>query len=303
MGESGEFALIRRITSRLQAPQPPLGPGDDAAVVPAPDGSVVATTDLLVEGRHFRLDWSSPVDVGWKAAAQNLADVAAMGARPTALLVGLAAPASLPLEVAEGFADGLRLGAVAGRALVVGGDVVRADEVMLSITALGDLQGLRPVLRSGARPGDAVVVAGRLGWSAAGLRLLEAGVRAGPLVNAHRRPDPPYPLGPELARQGASSLIDVSDGLAADLGHICRASGVSMDLDLRRLRRLGADGVRDKELWSGGEDHALAGTVPWPTVDRLPPGVVVIGRVADGPPEVRLDGRVVRGGWDHYASG
>src|SRR3954468_20473411 len=107
VGESGEFALIARITARLAAPQPPLGPGDDAAVVPAPDGRVVATTDLLVEGRHFRLDWSTPIDVGYKAAAQNLADVAAMGARPTALLVGLSAPASTPVEVAEGFADGV----------------------------------------------------------------------------------------------------------------------------------------------------------------------------------------------------
>src|SRR4051794_17850811 len=206
VGESGEFGLIARITARLAAPQPPLGPGDDAAVLPAPDGRVVATTDLLVEGRHFRLDWSSPVDVGYKAAAQNLADVAAMGARPTALLVGLSAPSSTPVEVAEGFADGLRLGALAGRALVVGGDIVRGDSLTLAVTALGDLQGLRPVLRSGARVGDLVVVAGRLGWSAAGLRLLTEGVFAGPLVEAHRRPDPPYALGPELARLGATSL-------------------------------------------------------------------------------------------------
>src|SRR4051794_24686163 len=160
VGETGEFALIARITARLAAPQPPLGPGDDAAVLPAPDGRVVATTDLLVEGRHFRLDWSTPIDVGYKAAAQNLADVAAMGARPTALLVGLSAPASTPVEVAEGFADGLRLGALAGRALVVGGDIVRGDSLTLAVTALGDLQGLPPVLRSGARGGGLVIVGG-----------------------------------------------------------------------------------------------------------------------------------------------
>ncbi len=300
VGQTGEFALIARIAARLSAPQPPLGPGDDAAVLPAPDGRVVATTDLLVEGRHFRLDWSTPVDVGFKAAAQNLADVAAMGARPTALLVGLAAPASLPVEVAEGFADGLRLGALAGRALVVGGDVVRGDQVTLAVTALGDLQGLRPVLRSGARVGDLVVVAGRLGWSAAGLRLLSDGVSAGPLVDAHRRPDPPYPLGPELARLGATSLIDVSDGLASDLGHIGTASGVGFELELSRLRALGADGVRDEELTFGGEDHALAGTVPSGLGDALPAAVHVVGRVVEQP-GVRVDGGLVSGGWDHFA--
>ena len=271
-------------------------------MVPAPDGRVVATTDLLVEGRHFRLDWSSPVDVGYKAAAQNLADVAAMGARPTALLVGLVAPSTLAVEIAEGFADGLRAGAVAGRALVVGGDVVRGNEVVLSVTALGDLEGQEPVLRSGARPGHVVVVAGRLGWSAAGLRLLQDGVRSGRLVDAHRRPAPPYVLGPELARLGASSLIDVSDGLAADLGHIASASGVRLDLDLDRLRLLGTDGVRDEELWSGGEDHALAGTVPAEFVQQLPPAAVVVGTVRAGRPAVTVDGSPVTGGWDHYRS-
>lgn len=300
VGQSGEFALIDRITGRLAPPPPPLGPGDDAAVVPAPDGRVVATTDLLVEGRHFRLDWSSPVDVGVKAAAQNLADVAAMGARPTALLVGLSAPADLPLEVAEGFADGLRIGALAAHALVVGGDVVRGEQLTLAVTALGDLQGEAPLLRSGARVGDVVIVAGRLGWSAAGLRLLQAGDRDGPLVAAHRRPDPPYALGPELARFGATSLIDTSDGLAADLGHVARASRVAIELDLARLRTLGADGVHDEELWSGGEDHALAGTVPAQLVEQLPPGVVVVGRVVAGAPEVRVDGVAVSGGFDHY---
>jgi thiamine-monophosphate kinase len=299
VGESGEFALIARVTARLAAPPPPLGPGDDAAVVPAPDGRVVATTDLLVEGRHFRFDWSSPLDVGYKAAAQNLADVAAMGARPSALLVGLAAPAGLPLEVADGLADGLRLGALAGRALVVGGDVVRGEQLVLAVTALGDLQGLRPVVRSGARVGDLVVVVGRLGWSAAGLRSLEAGERDGVLVGAHRRPEPPYDHGPELARLGATSLIDVSDGLAADLGHVARASGVGIELDLSALRELGAPGVTDEDLWAGGEDHALTGTVPPGLGESLPPGTRVVGRVTSGS-GVRVDGRPVGGGWDHF---
>jgi thiamine-monophosphate kinase len=262
---------------------------------------VVATTDLLVEGRHFRLDWSSPVDVGVKAAAQNLADVAAMGARPTALLVGLVAPASLPLEVLDGLADGLRIGALAGRAVVVGGDIVRGEQLTLAVTALGDLQGARPLARSGAEVGDAVVVAGRLGWSAAGLRLLQAGERSGPLVDAHRRPAPPYAVGPALALLGATSLIDVSDGLAADLGHVAEASHVAMELSLAELRECGAPGVRDDELLRGGEDHALVGTVPAALVAQLPAGIRVVGRVVAGAGGVRVDGELVQGGWDHFS--
>ena len=141
------------------------------------------------------------------------------------------------------------------------------------------------------------------GWSAAGLRLLESGSGPGCSSTRIAGPTRPHPLGPELARLGASSLIDVSDGLAADLGHVCEASRVGIDLDLAALRRLGTAGVADDELWSGGEDHALAGTVPASLVEQLPPGVVVVGRVVDGPPEVRVDGAVVRGGWDHYSSG
>ena len=169
-----------------------VGLGDDAAVVACPDGRVVATTDVLAEGRHFRFDWSSPYDVGRKAAAANLADVAAMGGRATALLGGLVAPPDLAVAVAEAITDGLRDEAALVGACVVGGDSVAGDRLVLAVTALGDLAGRRPVLRSGAAPGDQVVLAGRLGWSAAGLGLLRAGERTGPLVDAHRRPQPPY---------------------------------------------------------------------------------------------------------------
>ena len=167
----GEFGLIARVVARLgTTPGVLLGPGDDAAVVAAPDGRVVATTDVLVEGVHFRRDWSSAYDVGRKAAAANLADVAAMGGTGTALLVGLAAPADLPVAWAEALADGLRDEAALVGAAVVGGDTVTADRIVVSVTALGDLAGRAPVTRSGARPGDVVVLAGRMGRSAAGLR-------------------------------------------------------------------------------------------------------------------------------------
>ncbi len=161
VGELGEFGLIRELTSRLTTtPAVRVGPGDDAAVVAAPDRRVVASTDILLEGRHFRRDWSTAYDVGRKAAAQNLADIAAMGAVPTALLLGLVVPAELPVTWPVELMDGLRDEAQVAGAAVVGGDVVRGDTIMVSITALGDLRNHEPVTRAGARPGDVVAVTG-----------------------------------------------------------------------------------------------------------------------------------------------
>jgi thiamine-monophosphate kinase len=171
---------------------------------------------------------------------------------------------------------------------VVGGDVVRSDNLVISVTALGDLDGRDPVTRSGAQPGDVVVLAGELGQSAAGLDLLESGSREGALVDAHRRPTPPYEMGPALAVAGATSMCDVSDGLVADLGHVARASGVHIDLD-----------DADEQFLTGGEDHALVATMP-PDAE-LPDGVRVIGRVLSGEPSVTVAGRPAPGGWDHFA--
>ena len=154
-----------------------LGPGDDAAVLAAPDGRVVVTTDLLVEGRHFRRDWSSGYDIGRKAAAQNLADVAAMGACPTGLVVGLGIPADTPVDWLDALTDGMRDEGERAGASVAGGDVVRADLVVLGVTALGDLGGRPPVTRSGARPGQLVAVAGRLGTPPRGWRCCRPGAR------------------------------------------------------------------------------------------------------------------------------
>lgn len=289
----GEFGLIAAVTARLPgSPAVLLGPGDDAAVVAVPDGRVVATTDVLVEGVHFRRDWSSAYDVGRKAAAANLADVAAMGGTASALLVGLAAPADLPLSWALALADGLRDEAALVGAAVVGGDTVSAPQVVVSVTALGGLDG-PAVTRAGARPGDQVVVAGRLGWSSAGLRLLGQGVTEGPLVQAHRRPSPPYAMGPVLAAAGATAMCDVSDGLAQDLGHICVASGVGVELDAAALVD---DQVSLDDVLTGGEDHALVATLP---PGPLPEGCRLVGRVVEGA-GVRVDGRAVEGGWEHW---
>ena len=222
-----------------------VGIGDDAAVLAAPDGRVVATTDFLLEGRHFRRDWAGPSDIGHRAAARSLADVAAMGAVATALLVAFAAPPGLPTSWALDLASGLAAECERAGASVAGGDVAQSDVILLAVTGLGDLQGRDPVTRSGARPGDVVAAAGPLGHSAAGLALLTAGFPAGSapgsaagpvggavagLIVAHLRPAPPYDAGPEAAALGATAMIDVSDGLLADLGHIAEASGVAIDV-------------------------------------------------------------------------
>ncbi|HVV30665.1 MAG TPA: thiamine-phosphate kinase [Mycobacteriales bacterium] len=290
---TGEFGLIRRVAARLAGPAAPAGPGDDAAVVPAPDGRVVATTDLLAEGLHFRLDWSTGYDVGRRAAAANLADVVAMGAVPTALLVGIALPADTLLTWVDAFTDGLRDECRLTGAVVVGGDTIGStDRITVAVTALGDLQGRAPVLRSGARPGDDVVLIGRTGWAAAGLALLRAGVGGHPeLVDALHRPRPPYPAGPALAAAGAHAMCDVSDGLIADAGHLADASGVALELDLEALRQpallpaaraLGVTGP-DWELL-GGEDHALVACLPGSADVSAPAlrGLRVIGRVTAG---------------------
>lgn len=288
----GEFGLIAAVTARFpQSAAVLLGPGDDAAVVAVPDGRVVVTTDVLVEGVHFRRDWSSAYDVGRKAAAANLADVAAMGGTATALLVALVLPADLALAWALALADGLRDEAAVVGAVVVGGDTVSGPHVVVAVTALGALDG-RPVTRAGARPGDLVVLAGRLGWSAAGLSLLRRGVTDGPLVDAHRRPRPPYELGPALARAGATSMCDVSDGLVQDLGHLARASGVGIELDAAALTD---ERVALSDVLTGGEDHALVATLAGP----VPQGCRVIGRVVAGE-GVRVDGSPGAGGWEHF---
>jgi thiamine-monophosphate kinase len=310
VADLGEFGLIAAMKAALPAgPAQIVGIGDDAAVLHAPDARVVATMDLLVEGRHFRRDWSTAFDVGCKAAAQNLADIAAMGAVATGLLVGFAAPGDLPADWAAGLVRGLARESARAGASVAGGDVSSADSIMIAVTALGDLAGRDPVTRGGARPGDQVALAGRPGRSAAGLALLTAGLAepAG-LIAAHRRPQPPYDAGPQAALLGATSMIDISDGLVQDLGHVAAASEVRIDIDTARLPadpRLpeAAAALGDAEWlgWAltGGEDHSLAATFPAGT--RLPARWSVIGTVSAGR-GVRVDGgsSPAAGGWDHF---
>ena len=306
VADLGEFGLIAAITARLpQASGVIVGPGDDAAVLATVDGRVVVTTDLLVENRHFRRDWSSADDIGHKAAAQNLADVAAMGAVPTGLVVGLGAPADLPAAWALGFADGLREECEPLGMSVVGGDVVRSDVVVVAMTALGDLRGRAPVTRAGARPGDVVAVCGRLGWAEAGFRVLSRGFRSPRvLVEAHRRPVVPYHAGPQAAELGATAMCDVSDGLLGELGHVAQASGVAVDIvsgafDVPAPIRDAAAAIGAEPLdWilTGGDDNALVAT--FPAEVPLPEPWRVVGRVSAGE-GVTVDGEPYEGDAGH----
>jgi thiamine-monophosphate kinase len=298
LGDVGEFALVRELTSRFaQGNTVVVGPGDDAAVLDL-GGPVIASVDLLVQDRHFRLDWSTAADIGHKAAAENLSDINAMGGRTAALLVGLGAPPGLEVSWALEFADGLAEEAALVGASVVGGDLTQAEQITVSITALGSCpHGI--VRRAGARPGNVVAHAGRQGWADAGFAVLARGFRSPrAVVEAHRRPRPPYDAGPQAAALGATAMIDVSDGMLQDLGHIASASGVAIDVVSAGFElgeplqavgaALGVDPMRF--VLTGGDDYGLLAT--FPAGSSLPDPWRVVGEVLlDGDPgAVTVDG-------------
>lgn len=312
LADIGEFALVGALARHFpQGTDVVVGPGDDAAVVRVPGGEVVASLDMLVQGRHFRLDWSTATDIGHKAAAANISDVNAMGGRATALLVGLGAPPQLETAWAMEFADGLAAEAAKVGASVVGGDVTRADQITISITVLGVCEhGI--VRRSGAQPGDVVALAGRQGWAGAGFAVLGRGFRSPRVVvDSHRQPLPPYDAGPDGARLGATAMIDVSDGLLQDVGHIAAASRVAVNIEAGRLEvpdplqavgaALGVDPLR--YCLTGGDDYSLVATFPADVA--LPEVWRPIGRVLDGgePGAVTVDGAPYddAGGHQHFS--
>ncbi|MBV9090676.1 MAG: thiamine-phosphate kinase [Mycobacteriaceae bacterium] len=309
LAEVGEFAVIERLVAgRSQTPGVLLGPGDDAAVLAAPDRRVVVTTDMLVEGRHFRLDWATPHDVGRKAVAQNAADVEAMGAVVTGFVVALGAPSDAPASRLEALADGMWAEAQRIGAGIIGGDLVASPHTVVSVTALGDLGDRDPVTRGGATVGSAVAVCGDLGRSAAGYALWQHDIDGfEALRRRHLVPRPPYGQGMVAADAGAGAMTDVSDGLVADLRHVARASGVGIDLasaalgaDRDALAAAAAAAAADPWSWvlAGGEDHALVATFP----AGVPGGWRVIGVVLDGPARVLLDGQewVCDAGWQSF---
>ncbi len=281
----GEFGLIDAFLAPLAPPRPPRGPGDDAAVL----GRLCLTTDAVVEGVHFRRPFFSLEDVGHKALAVNLSDLAAMGARPTWWLCSLGLPKGFTRAQVAALARGMRPLAKEHRLTLVGGNVTSSPVLTVSITAAGD--AARPMLRSGARPKDVLFISGPLGAAAAGLHLPA-------LADFQRRPVPQVALGRAAARW-ASAAIDVSDGLLADLGHLCRASRVGADLcDAWLPRHRTASPL---QVLTGGEDYQLLLAVPPKHARKAKrAGLTQIGTLTKKP-GIRLDGRPVpEKGFDHF---
>jgi len=311
LGDVGEQAWIARLTRRLARearadPRVLLGPGDDAAAVRPGRHPLVLTTDTLVEGVHFRRGWASAGALGRRAFAVNASDVAAMGGRPAFALLALEAPGRLPVAELDALVTGVEAAARAAGARLVGGNLSAAPRLAVTLALVGTVPG-RLVTRAGARPGDRLWVTGALGG--AGLAVRRERLAAAPLRVA---------AGVLLARV-AHAMIDVSDGLVQDLGHVCRASGVAAEVSLARLplapavRR--ALGPRAPAFAAAaGEDYELLAAVP-PARERalarlrarLGCPLTCVGRVVAGRPAVRLldarGGRVHlrRGGFDHFA--
>ncbi len=337
MRRVGELGLIRRIRETGSGAGDPgvlVGIGDDTAVLALERGAtLLATTDLVVEDVHFRRASASPRDIGWKAMAVNLSDIAAMGGTPRWALVALAIPASTELEDVEAFYEGLREAAAPHGVAIVGGDTSESPGGWcVSVTLLGEHSGA-PRLRSGARAGDAVAVTGVLGRSAAGLALLEVGperardagldpAAAEECLRAHRRPTARVAEGRWLAgAPGVRAMMDCSDGLAADLAHICRESGVSASVRLDRLpaspaaRHVARALARDIITWAaaGGEDYELLLTCDPAAVPALEQGLAVatgtaltvIGEIGETGREIAWlgpDGQpvAVAAGYEHF---
>jgi thiamine-monophosphate kinase len=318
LGDIGEFGFIERLRSFLPPGSAIVGVGDDAAVVDLGGNHLVATADALVEGVHFRFDWSSHEDVGFKAVSVNVSDIAAMGARPRFLLVTVAAPASTPVEVLEGLYAGIAEANARYGTELIGGDTVRGSELVISVTALGEIGG-RALLRSGAKVGDVLAVTGPLGRAAAGVNLLLSGdvprdsgdapvEDALICLDAHRRPIARVDEGRRLRNAGAHAAIDVTDGLASDAIRMAEASGIGVELDHLPIASEAAS-VAKARGWSaeqmvlaGGEDLELLVAVP-DTFDLGAHGLIACGRVVEEGLSVVIDGtrqELEASGYDHF---
>jgi thiamine-monophosphate kinase len=301
--------------SNVARPGIEVAAGDDAAVLNTSGSSMVLSVDMYAEGKHFRTDWSTGIEIGRRCAAASLADVCAMGATPVGVLLAVGMPATTTSHWADEFIAGFMQEAENAGAAVLGGDVSDCENIVVSVTALGTVAAGAAISRTGARPGDTVGICGRSGMAAAGLRVLQRGLRSPRvLVDAFRVPQLDYSAGARAAENGATSMIDISDGLVADLEHIARDSGVGVELDTKNfdlppeLVSTAAAFGADPMSWilAGGDDHAIAAT--FPANSDMPTGFTTIGKIVEGPiGEVVIDGVLYReayevtSGFRHFA--
>ncbi|OJT19571.1 thiamine-phosphate kinase [Archangium sp. Cb G35] len=313
---AGEFSLIELFLSHFPRARVPVGPGDDCAVLAPSKGAQCITTDAVVEDVHFKRAWYSPEDIGHKALAVNLSDLASMGAVPRWFVCALALPRDFPSRALTGIAKGMSALAREHAIALVGGNFTSARELSITLTAAGELlPGTAPIIRAGGRPGDVLYISGTLGDARLGLQQLLAGTRRSAAILRQKRPVPRVALG-LIAARFASAGLDVSDGLAQDLGHLCTASRVSAELELDRLplsravrASLGSEGAL-----AGGEDYELLLAVPPERTQaferaclRGKEPITRIGRlIRGGPGHIRdAAGRSLRlpAGFDHFQGG
>jgi thiamine-monophosphate kinase len=322
----GEFGLIKAISQIADKGEGVvMGVGDDVAVVrPSPGMVCLVTTDLLLEGVHFRLDFTDPYRLGQKALAVNLSDIAACGGRPTAFLISLAMPPETEMASVQALYKGMMGQAHTYGCSLIGGDTSRGKEWMISITLIGEAEEGKVIYRRGAGQGDGIFVTGTLGDAALGLKMLKNGIKEGYLIERHLAPNPRVKEGVEIARQGlATAMIDISDGLIADLGHILEQSGVGAQVLLPQLPISASYREHIKSYYknpfllalAGGEDYELLFTAPREQAEAikklaqdLGTPITLIGEIVEaaaGVTVVGADGRKVsvkQGGHDHFKS-
>lgn len=294
MPKKGEFEFIDSVRKAFpDAPEGVLGIGDDCAVIPQQSGlDTLVSTDMLIEGSHFLLSDIDPWQLGWKSAAVNISDIAAMGGSPTATFLSLALPTSLPEGWIERFMQGYKTICAEFGVALLGGDTTSSpDRLCINVAVTGSCASGSARLRSAARPGDLVCVTGTLGDSAAGLKVILRGGNRTPeeavLTERHYLPRPRVSEGLSLSAAGVHAMMDVSDGVASDLRHILRESALCAEIDVRSLpfSKEFTD-VCDKNGWDkvslalqGGEDYELLFTASPSVESSLEVPRTVIGRI------------------------
>ncbi len=332
VSELGEFGLIELLADTIGRnrntqdgswQQLIIGIGDDAAAWKSKDTIQLATTDSLVQDTHFDLNIITWEELGWKAIAVNLSDIAAMGGIPKYVLISLALPGELETDCIENLYKGMAQITNQFGVAIVGGNIASATKTMISVTILGNLESTSLLTRSAAIPGDQVAITGHVGLSAAGLKMLRQNLKFDAettqlLREAHFTPMPRIDEGQILLHRGVKAAIDISDGLLADLTHICKASKVSAWINQNTVPVHPAVQKNFKSDYlqlalSGGEDYELLFTASSQIINRLkkamPCPITVIGEITEGTPGqvilIDAEGKIIpwqKAGWEHFKS-